>query len=71
MVTLYNEAFMEVATQNPSIMGTAVEQAWGETVEYLKGSFTTAEKDRQATNMVNSLLYLKIYGYLEDVLLLR
>lgn len=55
MVTLYNEAFMEVATRNhPSVMGTAVEQAWGESAEYLKGSFATAEKDVQATGMVKA-----------------
>ena len=66
MVTLYNEAYTDVASRKHSpLMGATLGQAWGEIVECLKDFFTTAEREGQATNMVDGPLYLDRHEYLE------
>ena len=48
------------------MMGATLGQAGGEIVEYLRDFFSTAEREEQATNMVDSSLYLERHGYLEE-----
>ena len=48
------------------MMGATLGRAGVGIVEYLRDFFSTAEREGQATNMVDSPLYLERHGYLEE-----